>query len=201
MLLWWFACSALDPHPPEIRVAGPKGPIRLAARFQIEARDEVPGLSRVVLTVPDQTSEVLLPERAPIRGEVEASFPWTHGVQALRDGEYQLVFTAVDASWRANSAAQSLSIVVDRTPPTLEGPLGAMEGLPGEVLEVRVSADEPLSGGAEIDGPVMELASETTLIGRFEVHEEERIVRIRATDLAGNHATTEFSIRPTTAGE
>lgn len=195
--LWIFACTVLDPDPPEIRVVGPKTPVRLSAGFQVTAEDAEPGLSRVELSVDDNLTEVLLPDVVPIKGEKRVQFPWVHGVHALKDGEHQLVFTAVDASWRENSAAQSLTIVVDTTPPQLDAPYGAMEGPPGGSVEVRIRSNEPLSQGLDQDGTLLTLEAEDRLLGVFQVPEEgSREIAITAVDLAGNEGTARFTVRP-----
>ena len=196
MWLWLTACIAMDRQAPEIRVEGPDHPVRQAATFVISARDADPGLRRIMLSVDDRTELLPIPTRAP---EVQG-LEWVYGVEALREGVHEVRFTAMDASWRNNRAAQIVEVQVDRKPPGLDVAAISQTASQGHTLPVWVRADEPLSGGRiEVFGneyPLFPMEGELRALVGVAIRTEPgpHRLRVRARDLAGNEGETEVDV-------
>ncbi|MBZ4417854.1 CARDB domain-containing protein [Myxococcus sp. RHSTA-1-4] len=106
--------------------------------------------------------------------------PFTMGTQLTEDGDYLLRAQARDVA--GNVAEASLSFTLDKTPPTIQV-TGVSEGAQGDSFTIHFTATD-----LHLDAPsvLATLDGNPFTSGNTVTEEGARVLRVRASDLAGN---------------
>ena len=126
----------LDAEAPRVQAELPlaAAPLRGTVALRLSASDR-PGVSSLTVQIDDQPAQRIAPDTAEIPLDTSG----------LGDGPHRLRVTAVDGSWRANTATAELVFETDNTHPALDIAEGSLAGVQGETLALYLSPSEPLS--------------------------------------------------------
>lgn len=119
---WLIFRSQIEGVDPEIQIRGLGDSIGMNQALEVTVTDRRAGIRKVDISLlQDGTTHSILSKEIPGGGTTELTLAVTIQPQQLKlkEQEAQLVISAVDHSWRKNTALVNRPVVIDTTPPRI----------------------------------------------------------------------------------